>query len=204
MFKSYNTANEIAIQKNREEMKQMNEKVIKEIQQFRSDINKYLDNVEANVLSDVRKLTLENTQIQRKLEKDVQSLTSEIEEVKQKLNTQLHGGNALFINAVSCKSKLNDIEKVHTRIKQEHSLKRFEFVPDKTVSGILQAAQKFGSLKIDSGLDTRVKPFEFAVGARVLRGPDWNWENELNRLTLKIEDGFANKHHFRLNGINCK
>ncbi|XP_053389245.1 E3 ubiquitin-protein ligase TRIM33-like [Mercenaria mercenaria] len=178
MLEVYRTENAGTIKKNKDDIKLMNEKALKEIRQFRSDINIYLDKAEANILSQVKQIAAENTEMQRKLEQDVKGLTSELEEVKQKLNTQLHHGHVLFINAIKCKSKLGDIEKMNAKIKQEHSVKRFEFIRDENIAGILEAAHQLGKLKIDSCLDEKVKQSDFVVGLRVRRGPDWKWENQ--------------------------
>ncbi|XP_053389246.1 transcription intermediary factor 1-alpha-like [Mercenaria mercenaria] len=194
MFESYKKENGETIKKSKDEAKSMYDRALKEIRQFRSDINIYLDKAEANILSEVEELAAENTEMQRKLEQDVKALTSEIEEVKQKFNTQLHHGNALFINAIRCKSKLDDIEQMNAKIKQAHSVKQFEFIRDENISGILQAAQQLGKLRIGSkhevaksGIQKSVYPFgslgagkpkstDFVVGVRVRRGPDWRYE----------------------------
>ncbi|XP_053401482.1 transcription intermediary factor 1-alpha-like [Mercenaria mercenaria] len=201
MFESYKKKNGETIKNSKDEAKSMYDRALKEIRQFRSDINIYLDNAEANILSQVEQLAAENTEMQRKLEQDVKALTSEIEEVKQKLNTQLYHGNALFINAIRCKSKLGDIEKMNAKVKQEHSVKRFEFIRDENISGILQSAQQLGKLRTDSGRDgskhgntnsgnqysadtfaslgcRKPKSTDFVVGARVRRGPDWRRGNQ--------------------------
>ncbi|XP_053389261.1 transcription intermediary factor 1-alpha-like [Mercenaria mercenaria] len=173
IFETHEKESGETIKKNKDEALSMYDRALKEIRQFRSDINIYLDKAEANILSEVEKLATENTKMQRKLEQDVKVLTSEIEEVKQKLNTQLYHGNSLFINAIRCKSKFDDIEKMHAKIKQEHSVKRFQFNRDENISGILQAAQQLGKLRVDSGLDGKPKSKDFVTGVRVRRGPDW-------------------------------
>ncbi|XP_045194598.2 transcription intermediary factor 1-alpha-like [Mercenaria mercenaria] len=201
MFESYKKKNGETIQKNKDEAELMYERTLKEIRQFRSDINFYLDKAEASMLSQVEQLAAENTKMQRKLEQDVKSLTSELEEIKQKLNMQVHHGNVLFINTIRCKSKLCDLEKMNAKIKQEHILKRFQFIRDDNFAGILQALQQLGKLRIDSDVDgskhentksgiqkaarlsghqgtRKPKSTDFVVGARVRRGPDWKWENQ--------------------------
>ncbi|XP_053401484.1 transcription intermediary factor 1-alpha-like [Mercenaria mercenaria] len=205
MLELYRAENAKSIQKNKEDIELMNEKALKGIRQFRSDINIYLDKAEANILSEVEQLASENTKMQRKLEQDVKALTSEIEEVKQKFNTQLYHGNELFINAIRCKSKPDDIEKMNAKIKKEHVLKRFEFIRDENISGILQAAQQLGKLRIDSDLDgsknentnsgiqnsadphgslgpRKPKSTGFYAGVRVRRGPDWKYGNQVRHL----------------------
>ncbi|XP_053401483.1 transcription intermediary factor 1-alpha-like [Mercenaria mercenaria] len=178
MLELYMAENAEIIIKNKGDIELMNKKALKEIRQFRSDINIYLDKAEANILSQVKPIGTENKMLQRKLEQDVKALTQGLEEVKQKLNMQLHHGNALFINAIRCKSKLDDIEKMHAKIKQQLSVKRFEFIRDENISGILQAAQQLGKLRIYSGPDGNVKHSDFVVGLHVRRGPDWKWENQ--------------------------
>ncbi|XP_045193192.2 transcription intermediary factor 1-alpha-like [Mercenaria mercenaria] len=205
MFESYKKKNGETIKNSKDEAKSMYDRALKEIRQFRSDINIYLDKAEANILSQVEQIAAENTEMQKKLEQDVKALTSEIEEVKQKLNinTQLHHGNVLFINTIRCKSKLDDLEKMHAKIKQEHILKRFQFIRDDNFAGILQALQQLGKLRIDSDVDgskhentnsgiqkaarpsghlgtRKPKSTDFVVGARVCQilGPGCKWGNQ--------------------------
>ncbi|XP_045193194.2 E3 ubiquitin-protein ligase TRIM33-like [Mercenaria mercenaria] len=195
-LEEYKTENGKTIQKNKYEIELTNERALNEIRQFRSNINIYLDKAEANILSEVEQISAENTKMQTKVEQDVKTLISEIEEVKQKLNTQLHHGYSLFINAIRCKSKFDDIEKMHAKIKKEHVLKRFEFIRDENIAGILQAAHHLGKLRINSSLGGKPQSTDFVVGARVRRGPDWEYENQDSGgpgtvTNLELEPGWA-------------
>jgi predicted DNA-binding protein (UPF0251 family) len=136
------------IEKGKEEIGKMNEKALKEIHEFRKEIDTCLDEAEANILSEMKKMTMENTGQLEKIVNGIQSLTSELQTMTQMLNTQLHHGHALFINAVNCKSKLTDMETMYENITKEMALKEFEFVRNKHISELLKAAEPLGSLKV--------------------------------------------------------
>jgi hypothetical protein len=97
-------------------------------------------------LSEMKKMRKENTGKQEKITKGLQSLTSELQTMTQMINAQLHHGNALFINAVNCMSKLADMETMYKNTTKERTLKGFEFVRNKSMSEMLKTAEPFGSL----------------------------------------------------------
>jgi hypothetical protein len=148
------------IEKDKEKIGKMNEKTLKEICEFRKEINTCLDEAEENILSEMKQMTMENTGQLEKIEKGLQSLTSELQTMTQLLDSQLHHGNALFINAVNCKSKLTDMETMYKNTTADKRLKEFEFVGNKHMSELLKAAESLGSLKfyqIERGIERKHK-----------------------------------------------
>jgi predicted DNA-binding protein (UPF0251 family) len=105
--------NEQEIVKSKDEIEKMDEMALKEIRKFRKEINICLDEAEANLLSEMKKIRKENTGRRERIEKDLQAITSELQTMTQMLNAQLHHGHALFIKAVNCKSKLADMETMY-------------------------------------------------------------------------------------------
>jgi hypothetical protein len=148
------------ILKSKDVLGKKNEKVLKDIREFRNEINKCLDGAEANILSEMKKMRKENTVKLELIEKGLQSLTFKLQTITQMLNAQLHHGNALFIKAVNCKSKLTDMETMYENTTKNKALKGFEFVRNKHMSELLKAAVPLGSLKfcqIEFGIKSKYK-----------------------------------------------
>ncbi|XP_060597248.1 E3 ubiquitin-protein ligase TRIM33-like [Ruditapes philippinarum] len=149
------------------ECENMNENALKGLRDFRTEINECLDEAEAKLLSEMKKLRKENTETKTKIEALLQSFTSELQKVKQMLDTQLYRDNALFINAVNCRSKLADIKKMHSS--KHMALKGFKFVRNDQMSSLLKSERPVGSLQfcqIECRTKETVKQKCF-VGARV-------------------------------------
>lgn len=133
------------LKKNKNEIDLLKEKTLMEIRQFRSEINDFFDKAEAKITSEVEKITSENTEKHKKLEQDVMSLIREIEEVKLKLssNKKSNQENAYFIQTISCKPQIVEIEKRYECILIETFFEKYEFVR----SDILLTRGQFGKLK---------------------------------------------------------
>ncbi|XP_060558713.1 E3 ubiquitin-protein ligase TRIM33-like [Ruditapes philippinarum] len=163
------TVCEQEIEKGKYECENMNENALKGLREFRTEINKCLDKAEARLLSEMKKLKKENTETQTKIEAVLQSFTSELQEVKQMLDTQLYRDNALFINAVNCKSKLADIEKKYEQSTKDMTLKGFKFVCNDQMLALQESERPVGSLQFCQ-IECRTKETtkqKFCVGTRV-------------------------------------
>ncbi|XP_060606577.1 E3 ubiquitin-protein ligase TRIM33-like [Ruditapes philippinarum] len=159
------------IDKGKYECENMNDKALKGLREFRTEINKCLDEAEAKLLSEMKKLRKENTETKAKIEAVLQSFTSELKKVKQMLDTQLFRDNALFINAVNCKSKLADIKNMYEPSTKDMALKGFKFVRNDQMSALLKSEQPVGRLQFCQ-IECRTKETrkqKFCVGTRVRR-----------------------------------
>ncbi|XP_060593179.1 uncharacterized protein LOC132747700 [Ruditapes philippinarum] len=185
------------IEISKEGIEKMNENALVEIRKFRKEINECLDGAEANLMSEMKEMRKENTAKQEKITTGLQSLTSELQTMTHMLNAQLHHGNALFINAVNCRSKLADMETMYKNTTKERTLKGFGFVRNETMAELLKAAEPLGRL---------IKSFtkrEFVVGSRVRRGPHWAllWKSEFSNLSLGSVSGDVTRYEKHKNEI---
>lgn len=174
MLESIKGKSEDLLTKNQREIYDLNEKALERIQQFRSDINNYLDKAEADVRLGMKELTTENFEQHKMLEQDMKLLVKQVEEVKKELNPGRASDTVSFILAVTCKPKIERIERKYEQIRHKNTLKKFEFVRSEKLAEFLKSSLSFGQLFIRSDLKTS----DFVVGAHVQRGPDWNWENQ--------------------------
>ncbi|XP_060558712.1 E3 ubiquitin-protein ligase TRIM71-like [Ruditapes philippinarum] len=159
------------IDKGKYECEKMNDKALKGLRDFRTEINKCLDEAESKLLSEMKMMRKENTVTKAKIEAVLQSFTSELQEVKQMLDTQLYRDNALFINAVNCKSKLTDIEKMYEHSSKDMALKGLKFVRNDQMLALLKSERPVGSLQFCQ-IECRTKETtkqKFCVGTRVRR-----------------------------------
>ncbi|XP_060593169.1 E3 ubiquitin-protein ligase HECTD1-like isoform X1 [Ruditapes philippinarum] len=103
--------------------------------------------------------------------------------MKQMLNTKLHRGDALVINAVNCKSSHDDIETMLENTSKENVLKGVKFVRNEHMAWLLKFTDPLERLKINARriphqLGIKQKQKHFGVGVRVRRGPDCKSSNQ--------------------------
>ncbi|XP_060606573.1 E3 ubiquitin-protein ligase TRIM33-like [Ruditapes philippinarum] len=178
------------IEKGKYECENMNEKALKGLRDFRTEINKCLDEAEAKLLSQMKILRKENTETKAKIEAVLQSFTSELQKVKQMLDTQLYRDNALFINAVNCKSKLADIEKMNEHSTKDMALKGFKFVRNDQMSALLKSRLPVGRLQV-CHIECRTKETakqKFCVGTRVRRKPKYQMGHTVPGTVTRVTD----------------
>ncbi|XP_053381589.1 uncharacterized protein LOC123544631 [Mercenaria mercenaria] len=133
---------------NQRKIKEVNEKAVSEVRKFRTDVNNFLDEAEANILSKIKSVTSENHEQMAIMGRAIESISIELDDVRQKLDTELHDGNVLFINAVACKPQLKNIALSVANAKSKKVLKNFKFYPDEDLSRIAASGKSFGDIQI--------------------------------------------------------
>ncbi|XP_045191700.2 uncharacterized protein LOC123548465 [Mercenaria mercenaria] len=124
------------------------EKALEEIRKFRKDIDDYLDTAETVIMSEVDQLRNNNCKYLIKLEENCKALLSKTERLKEKLDTDLYDGNALFIHAVKCKLYIPSLEKAVSKLQSKEEIKKFEFVSDRHLSTVIASAKKLGHFNL--------------------------------------------------------
>ncbi|XP_045167672.2 E3 ubiquitin-protein ligase TRIM33-like [Mercenaria mercenaria] len=114
------------IQDHKREVKSMHEFAIKELREFRTDINEYLDKAE----DELNRLKFKNESLLTKLEKDCKLLSTKLAEVKKETNAEIYRGMSLFIHLVECKPKVRDTENAIAQLQVESNIEKITFVPD--------------------------------------------------------------------------
>lgn len=137
------------IQDHQRDNKLMLEKALGDIRQFRLDINKYLDKVEADVISEAKGIMRENETLLTKLENDCKALSTKLEKMTAMLNSGLFK-DILFIHTVECKPKVPEIALAIADMKSKTMMKKYEFVPETQLRGLSASVKKLGTLSIST------------------------------------------------------
>lgn len=140
---------ETEIHKNKQINKSMHEKALKDIRQFRLDVNEYLDKAEASMIAKAFDIMEENERLLTKLDHDCKTLSTEHIEITEKLDRELFKDNVLFIHAVECKPKLTASERYISEMKSMQ-IKTFKFEFDQQLRNILSSARNFGTYAIST------------------------------------------------------
>lgn len=112
---------------------------------FRAMVNSYLDKAEADLKAETEKIRKENDELLNKLEEDCCSADLDIKECQQKLSSKHFPDNALFINLVSTKSKMSDIEKQIKKTKELAKIDRYIFKPYMKLTEVIDSQKSLGT-----------------------------------------------------------
>ncbi|XP_045169344.2 transcription intermediary factor 1-alpha-like [Mercenaria mercenaria] len=158
-----------AIEHSKKELGIMCEMALKEISKFRTDINVFLDKVEADVVNEVNRLKSDNENLLNKLEKECQQLSSNIDKLKQKIDAELYQGNLLFIHTVESKPDILNIEHGLARSQSENRMLSIKFIPDKQLLNSVASDKRLGHVDVTTNkvYQTEGMSSVVFVGARV-------------------------------------
>ncbi|XP_053373384.1 uncharacterized protein LOC128546578 [Mercenaria mercenaria] len=120
------------IQDDKRKVKSMHELAVKELREFRTDINEYLDKAE----DELNHLKSKNESLLTKLDKDCKLLSTNLAGVKKETNAEIYHGSSLFIHSVECKPKVLDTENAINQLQLESNIEKITFVPDKRLLSI--------------------------------------------------------------------
>ncbi|XP_060578512.1 E3 ubiquitin-protein ligase TRIM45-like [Ruditapes philippinarum] len=122
----------------------MHAQALEAIKSFRKDIDNFLYVEERFIFSELEKLRSDNSTELENLERDSKAILSKIERLKQKLDTGVYHGEALFINSAKCKLYIPGIEKALAKITSGGNARKYTFVPDKYLSGLVDSSKHLG------------------------------------------------------------
>lgn len=163
------------------------EKALDEIRRFRQNFNDYFDNAEKIILGEAMKQSKDNEIMFSQLQQKLAAVTKEIEDLREKLDTNLHQGEDLFIRVVQCKGIGADVRQTIAEIKSRNILKPYMFKPEQRLNDMLTSNMRLGNVQLSENMKPSGIPQEkntslpdprsagFDVGRRVnIRGYlDW-------------------------------
>ena len=127
--------------------------IIKEIQQFRNDMDIYLDKVTTALIQEVEKLNASDVSRQQKLQAQCKEMTEDIKKMQKKLGQCKDNVNDLFVSSKRVQNKLQKCQEMNEEISAKSQIKTFKFTPTKDLNTLKINSKCLGSL------DTHVKTF---------------------------------------------
>ncbi|XP_045184601.2 uncharacterized protein LOC123542702 [Mercenaria mercenaria] len=145
-FMSANIERERVIQENKKTNNNRKGEALKVIKDFRTEIDMYLNNAEANMIQEVNCITCGNDKMITEYEQACRLLHSKITEVMKKLDVELYQERALFIQTIGCMAPIREIELEISQWQTKRDTKPFEFIPDQLLQGIMSSIEKLENM----------------------------------------------------------
>lgn len=133
--------------KSAEEMKST---AIKDIQDFRNDINSYLDNVEEELLTKVEKIYADDVGQHERMQKECEAMETEMKGFVMKLSQSSNKINKLFVTAKLAMERLQTCQKLAENITFKCKIDCYLFVPQEDLARITENMAPLGKLLIES------------------------------------------------------
>lgn len=128
--------------------------VVEEIKTFREDINIYLDNAEAELLKDVKRLRDTDESLQNKLLEECEAMHKELEKMQRALESNMNRTNHLFVSAKFAKRKLKMCQESADIIEPKCQIHVYRFEPDKDLMTPKLSKSALGSVTLQSKKNT--------------------------------------------------
>ena len=133
---------------NKKTLKKMHIKALKDIREFKENIVKILEEMEATILDKANQLKSEHEELLYLFEKDLKALSTEIDRLNRKIGTENYRGKALFIRFIRNKSEVKALEKTLEQMKLKYNVNGFKFQPNLELLDSLPQNLNLGGFEI--------------------------------------------------------
>jgi hypothetical protein len=139
---------ETRIARYRKENNMLVAKALRDIKEFRRDIECWLDKMETYIKTEVRKISDDNEKSFSQLQQKVVEISDDIDRINQLLDSNIHHGENLFIRMIECKPEVGIIDKTLSEIKSKLVFQRYKFERGEDMKEMLKSSDKLGSIKV--------------------------------------------------------
>lgn len=136
-YDTENAENTNLVERNLKENKAFLDKALGEIRKFRKDINDYIDLAEKTMIAEAKKHFMDNETLLSQLQQKIATVGKDIEEIREKLDTNLHKENDLFIRMTECKPRVSYVARAVGEIKESSDIKNYSFKPEQKLKDLL-------------------------------------------------------------------
>ncbi|XP_045160843.2 uncharacterized protein LOC123525759 [Mercenaria mercenaria] len=126
----------------------MKAKIVDEIKLFRKDLNTYLDQAEAELLSEVEKLHAKDVVAQKEGLKECDSMKTVIKQFQQTIDQHEDRANQLFVTVKLAKKRLVTFQESVKRISSVKSISRCTFEPSKDIQALKVSQSPIGYISV--------------------------------------------------------
>lgn len=169
-----------AIKYNFKSAEEMKSRTMKDIQDFRNDINSYLDSVEEDLLTKVEKIYADDVSRHESLQKQCEAIETEIKGFGMRLNQSSNKINKLFVTAKLAMERLQTCQKLAENISLKCQIHCYMFVPQEDLTRITENMAPFGKLIIENNnlnlqLSAAVKKQTDLLAGKKRASRKFNW-----------------------------
>ncbi|XP_045160842.2 protein wech-like [Mercenaria mercenaria] len=157
----------------------MKAKIVDEIRHFRKELNAYLDQTEAELLSEVEQLNANDVDVQKDLLKECDSIESEVKVFQEKIDQHEDKINQLFVTVKLAKKRLETYQESVKSLSSVKRINSYSFEPSEDLKALQVSQSPFGALSVATKTCTVKKKKTIAdMKAHFLRELNVRAENE--------------------------
>ncbi|XP_045168887.2 E3 ubiquitin-protein ligase TRIM71-like [Mercenaria mercenaria] len=146
----------LEIKRNVKATGEMKNKIIKEIKQFREELNRYLDHAQEKLLKKVTELNDDNICLLNMFQSNCTSVETEINELKSKLSQNSDKMNQLFVTTKLAKKKMQLCMETLENVKSKYQTNYIKFEPSSELMYLIRKDLPLGILTKEKHTNLRI------------------------------------------------